>query len=131
ELVRLVRRVAAGQVRRHEHMDAFVGETGRREHREEVHDVAGPAAGFFTQLAFGADFWILPRVQTARGHLVQILLCGVPILPYEKKLRVVAGRVAQERHDRARARMTYHLELTGAAVGKAHTIDVEIDNPTC
>src|ERR1051326_346126 len=73
---------------------------------------------------------LLSRLQTPSRDLVEVLLGGVSILLQEQDLRIVARRIAQERDDRARARMAHDVQLADRAIGKANPIPIDGDDLT-
>ena len=109
-------------------MDLLVGETGSRVHGVHVLHRAGGAPRFFLQFTTCAGRRVLTRFEATSRNFIEKIQRGVAVLLDQQQLRIGTARVAQERHDRARPRMTHHLQLPLGTVGKAHRVDVEIDD---
>ena len=65
---------------------------------------------------------VFARVELPGGDLVDESARGVAVLLDQQELRIVAGRIGEKRHDRARAGMPHDLELGRRSVGKANGV---------
>jgi hypothetical protein len=125
KFIRFMLSLSGRQTGCHEKVNFFVGEAGSRVHRKQLIHAFRRTPRFLFQLPGRAFTGIFSRIQASCWYLVEIALGRVPILPDQKNLRIVSGRVAEKWDHRAGTRMPHHLELTNRPVGKSDGIDVE------
>src|SRR5664279_1498871 len=128
ELVAFAGVRSARQPRREEDVDLLIGESRRREHREHVLEALRRTARLLAQFAPRAVLGRLLVLQPPRRHFEDEAFRGVPVLPDQEQLRIVAAGFAQDRYDRAGPGMPDHLDLAGAPVGESHTVDIQADH---
>src|SRR5206468_12118767 len=128
KFVRLVFSLARDQSGCHIDMDFFVRESGRRIHGQEVVQLLSGTASFFFELACSTITWILSWIEPSSRNLKEVTVCRISVLSDQEYLRILTARVAQERHNSARSRMPYHLELAGRAIRETNSVHVKRDD---
>ena len=94
-------RDAGTQARRQINGHGFGNKTGARIKLQDSLPAGGSIAGFLEQFAFGRSQFVFSLINATRAELPEILLSGMAILAHQQHVRVGAGLVSRENHDRA------------------------------